>query len=71
MVLLLPVFLTMARSLDVGLPLPHRASWELDPQGQGKNLGAGECAAPRYPYYLYPDGITPFFLECMRAPKNN
>jgi hypothetical protein len=49
-------------------PLPHRTRAELDPQGQGENLGPQECREKgRTPFYIYPDGITPFFEECLRA----
>lgn len=53
-------------------PLPQRQAWELDPQGQGENLGADACiAAGRTPYYIYPDGITPFFEECLQNDASN
>jgi hypothetical protein len=50
--------------------LPHRAVWELDPQGQGANVAASDCKPPRTPYYIYPDGATPFYLECLREHLN-
>jgi hypothetical protein len=43
-----------------------RQLWELDPQGQSENLGAEACRqAGRVPYYVYPDGVTPFYEECL------
>jgi hypothetical protein len=51
-------------------PIAHRAVWELDPQGQAQNLAATECQPPRTPYYIYPDGVTPFYLECLRDHTN-
>jgi hypothetical protein len=50
--------------------IPHRDGWELDPQGQAMNLGSGECQPPRVPYYIYPDGVTPVYLECLRDHTN-
>jgi hypothetical protein len=52
--------------------LPSRSVWELDPQGQGENLGAAGCiAAGRTPYYVYPNGVTPFYEECLPDGSNN
>jgi len=52
--------------------LPSRHVWELDPQGQSENLNATMCiAAGRTPYYIYPDGITPFFEECLPDDSSN
>ena len=50
--------------------LPHRLVWELDPQSQGANIAATDCQPPRQPFYIYPDGVTPFYLECLRGHTN-
>jgi hypothetical protein len=66
--LLAAVLATAALFLVEGCsaPPPSRQTWELDPQGHGENLGAAECiAAGRTPYYIYPDGSTRFYLECL------
>lgn len=67
----LAIFIT-AYSLISGCDqsVAHRQIWELDPQGQSENLAATECAPPRVPYYIYPDGSTPFYLECLRPHTN-
>jgi hypothetical protein len=47
-------------------PPPAHHIWEMDPQGQSENLGSQDCVlAGRIPYYIYPDGITPFYEECL------
>jgi hypothetical protein len=53
-----------------GCSIGHRPVWQLDPQGQGSNLAAPDCLPPRTPYYIYPDGITPFYIECLREHLN-
>jgi hypothetical protein len=63
--------LVILRAFD-SVHLPTRQVWELDPQGQGENFGSVACiAAGRTPYYIYPDGITPFFEECLPNDSSN
>jgi hypothetical protein len=52
-------------------PPTHRQMWEFDPQGHGVNLAAADCQPPRVPYYIYPDGVTPIYLECLREHLND
>jgi hypothetical protein len=51
--------------------LPHRDTWQLDPQGRAVNLGPEDCRPPRVAYYIYPDGVTPVYLECLRDHFND
>lgn len=50
--------------------LAHRPNFMLDPQGQGKNLGSEDCKPPRQAYFIYPDGVHAFYLECLNEHIN-
>ena len=47
--------------------LPHRAAWEVDPQGHDKSHGYGKCEVGQVPYYVFTDQGYPVFLECVRG----
>ena len=46
--------------------LQHRAKWEVDPQGQGENLGRADCLrAGRIPY----NDEEGAYIYCMRITR--